>query len=287
MEEFSKEKLNQMLEEVSTYEVTLEEDPTLPHLGTRYLQKSIATCRKFSNRVQHYLQLTMRYERSLLTEIKQFELDMEFKLKELLADDPIVRQQKALEDRKALAEMQLKTESDNLRTLRIRLIDIQETVKILKFKYGDLQRTNNDIKIQRSLVRDDVLARGAGGDGFDKPQTNQDRTTGDGLQAPVKAEVLGPTDILDPTKRPEGFPEPLSPAHARQISEFLQRNPDRKPAMHADLKLNGKLCAVCKSAQYDSPGGTSCDNGHGGADSIDPESSAAPVKTVDYNELLT
>ncbi len=285
MEELSQEKLSQMLEEVSTYEVTLEEDPTLPHLGTRYLQKSIAQCRKFSNRVQHYLQLAMRYERSLLTEIKQVELDMEFKLKELLADDPIVRQQKALEDRKALAEMQLKTESENLKGLRIKLIDIQETVKILKFKYGDLQRTNNDIKIQRSLVKDDTNARLGGGEGFDKPQTNQDRTTGDGLKPPVTAEALGPADILDPSRRPEGLPEPLNEAHALQISEFLRRNPERKPAAHANPVLNGKLCAVCKAAQYDSPAGTFCDNGHGGAESIDPPTS--PVTAVDYNDLLT
>ncbi len=42
----SGEKLETILGEITEYEVKLEEDPTLPNLGYRYLQKSIAQCRQ-------------------------------------------------------------------------------------------------------------------------------------------------------------------------------------------------------------------------------------------------
>ncbi len=286
MVELTKEQLDQMLEEVAGYEIKLEEDPTLPHLGTKYLQKALAQCRNFMNRVQHYLQLSMRAERALLTEIKQAELDLEFKVKDKLADDPIVRQQKSVEDRKALAESLLKAEVENLKTLRVKLIDIQESVKLLRFKYHDLQRTNGDIKMQRGLVRDDKLTQLGGGDGYSQPQVNPDRSVPNGMQAPVPVEPLGPKEILDPNRRPEDLPEPLDATHAAQISEFLRRNPEK-----AEPRYNGLMCPICGNPQFESPSGPACNNGHGGQEGVAPKSEPEPpVNTgpnVSYDELLT
>ncbi len=276
-----------MLEEVAGYTVQLEEDPTRPELGTKYLQRILAQCRNFQNRVQHYMQLAMRAERTLLTEIKQAELDFEFKIKNALADDPLVRQQRALDDRKALAETLLKVESDNLRTLKIRLIDVQESVKLLKFKYGDLQRTNGDIKTQRALVKDDKMAQLAGEEGYNQPQTNKDRSVPNGMPPAVSAEPLGPQDILDPTRKPEELFEPLDETHAQQMSEFLRRHPERKTTEVP--KLNGLVCAACKKPQYETPAGTMCVNGHGGepGEPPPPEPALNTGASVDYSDLLT
>jgi hypothetical protein len=285
--ELSKEQLDQMLEEVAGYTVSLEEDPTLPELGTRYLQRVLAQCRNFTNRVQHYLQLAMRAERALLTEIKQAELDFEFKIKEKLADDPLVRQQRAIDDRRALAESLLKVEQENLAGLRVRLIDVQESVKLLKFKYGDLARTSGDIKMQRRMVHDDKVAQMGGDEGYSKPQTGQDRSVPNGMPPAVSAEPLGPKDILDPTRKPEELFEPLDETHANQMSEFLRRHPEKKPS---DVpKLNGLVCSTCKKPQYDTPSGTQCVNGHGGAEG-EPPPPEPPINTgvaVDYSDLLT
>jgi hypothetical protein len=287
--ELSKGQLDQMLEEVAGYTVSLEEDPTLSHLGTKYLQQRLAQCRNYTNRVQHYLQMAMRAERTLLTEIKQAKLDFDFKVKTALADDPLVRQQRALDDRKALAESLLKTESDNIRALEIRLIDVQESVKLLKFKYGDLQRTSGDIKMQRRMVHDDKMAQMGGDEGYNQPQTNQDRSVPDGMPAPVPAEPLGPSDILDPSKRPDDLPEPIDEAHAGQIAEFLRRHPEKKnEPLDAPVK-NGLLCSVCKGPQFEVNGGVSCVNGHGGAEGLPPppEPAINAGASVDYSDLLT
>ncbi len=289
MVELTKEQMDQMLEEVAGYAVKLEEDPTLPQFGTKYLQRVLAQCRNYTNRVQHYLQLCMRTERSLLTEIKQAELDFDFKIKEKLADDAIVRQQRSIDDRRALAENLLKPESDNLKELQVKLIDVQETVKLLKFKYSDLQRTSGDIKMQRRIIRDDKELQLGGEEGFGKPQTNQDRSVPNGMPAPVPLEPLGPKDILDPAKRPDDLPEPVDEAHAQQISEFLRRNPERK--IDPGIK-NGLLCSICGKPQFVNSSGTYCENSHGGADGVQPEPKAPEPAinegaSVSYDDLLT
>lgn len=288
MVELNKEQMDAILEEVAVYSVQLEEDPTLPHLGTRYLQKALAQCRNFTNRVQHYLHLAMRTERTLNKEIKEAELDFDFKIKHKLADDPIVRQQKALDDRKAVAESLLQVESENLRGLRVKILDVQETVKMLKLKYADLQRTSGDIKVQRALVRDDKMEQLAGREGFSKPQTNQDKTVPGGLPAPVPMEPLGPRDILDPNKRPENLLEPKDELHATQIAEFLTRHPERKRPEPTPPRPNGMLCSICRAPQSHTLAGVTCVNGHGGAESVAPgPEPKTDLGAVTYEDLLT
>jgi len=281
--------MDQMLEEVAGYSVELASDPTLPELGTRYLQRVLAQCRNYMNRVVHYLQLCMRAERSLLIEIKQFELDFEFKIKEKLADDVVVRQQRSLEDRKALAESILANEAKNLRELHVRVVDVQETVKLLKFRYNDLRQTNTDIKTQRNLVKDDKMAQLGGDEGFNKPQVNQDKSVPNGMQAAVTEEPLGPKDILDPNKRPDDFPEPIDGIHAQQMVEFLNKHPMKRPPMELDKPIkNGLLCSICRAPQSINSSGPSCENGHGGADGVKPEPEPkVNTGSISYDDLLT
>lgn len=289
METFTKEALEKILEEIVEYQVPLEEDPTLPQLGTKYLQRVLAQCRNYMNRVQYYMQQTMRYEKNLRMEIKMTELDLEFKVKEKLADDAIVRQQRAIDDRRALAETQLKPEFENLAQLRVRLIDVEETVKLIKSKYADLKQTNQDIKTQRNLVRDDKEAWGKGEEGYNRPQVGQDRSIPGGLPAPVKPEPVSPADILDPTKRPEDLPEPLNEAHAELMSEWLARNPEKPQVINIQASATlvtraGTICSVCKEPQYVSESGPVCKNGHGGAPS-EPEPTINAG--IDYSDLLS
>lgn len=226
--DISKEKLDQILEEISGYEVNLAEDPTLPTLGTKYLQKVLSQCRSFLNRVTYYLQLVKRYERRLKTDIKQKELDLDFKLKEKLADDPLVKRQASFEDRKALAISMLKDEYEALGTLQVTALDTDETYKIIKSKHLELTRTNADIRTQRNLVKDDMLARMSGQEGYIKPQVQQDRSIPEGLPPPVSMTVNNLQDILPPGSKAEDFPQPLDSQHAQQIQEFLSRNPIRE-----------------------------------------------------------
>lgn len=225
----SPEKLDSMLTEISGFEVKLEEDPTLPELGARYLQSRIAQCRQFLNRTQYYLQITRRYEKNLKRAEKAFELDLELKIAELLANDTLVRQQSAAQDRRALAVSMLRDEHENLARFKVEFQDLDGTIRIIKAKYDDLRHTNQDIKLQRQLVKDDRTGWESGDGGYVKPQSREDRTIPGGLPPPVRTEEINPEDLLDPEKRPEDLPEPKSPSHARQISSFFANRPSQAP----------------------------------------------------------
>ncbi len=220
------EKMMDMLEEIGGYEVALEADPTQPHLGTKYLQKVLSECRNYMNRVQYYLSQVKMHERQLRTQLKIAESDFDLKIAEKLADDVLVRKQPSIEDRKALAMTMLRDEHTLIANLRMQLTDSEETGKLIKAKYDHLKGTVSDIKMQRSLVRDDAMIRMEGGSGFDRPVINQDRSVPNGMRAPVTRDDLNPTDLLDGAKRPDYMPEPVDAAHAQMIADFFStRNP--------------------------------------------------------------
>ena len=236
MNEFSREKLQQILDEVSGYSVELETDPTLPHLGTIYLQRVISECRNYMNRVMHYMQLIKVQEKNTKIRLRAAELDIERKVAEKLSDDVLVRKQPSIEDRKALATTMLAAEYENMAVLRSDLMDIEETSKLLKIKYDHLRGTSQDIKIQRSLVKDDAIIRMGGGEGYTKPQLNQDKSVPGGMRAPVAQDDLNPVDLLDPSKRPEDIPEPKDAIHAQMISDFFASAPAKVVVVKAEAE---------------------------------------------------
>lgn len=216
------QKIAEILEEVGSFEITLEEDPTQPHLGNAYLQKMVSQCRNMMNRTMHYIQQLKIHERSLRIQLNTAELDFNMKVSEKLADDVLVRKQPSIEDRKALAMTMLREEHETLARIKSELTDIEETTKLLKSKYDHLKGTAADIKMQRSIVKDDAMLRMNGEDGFDKPSINPDRSIPDGMRAPVTFDRLDPKDLLDPNKRPEHIPEPVDSVHAQMIADFFK-----------------------------------------------------------------
>lgn len=304
----SKEQLDQIIQEIASYEVNLEEDPTLPHLGTAYLQKSISKCRAYQNRVQYYLQLVKLHEKKIRLDMRHRELDLEFKMKEKLADDALVRKQPSVRDREALAATMLAAEHQVLADLKVELIDIEETVKLIRSKYDQLKQTSNDIRMQRVLVKDDKETQVLGGEGYSRPQSNQRGFVPDGMPAPVVPKVE-PRDLLDPTKRPDDMPEPVDEGHASMMAAFLNSHPHQYPTWTCgtcseSVKLNPNqplicskghkgMCPECGDQMLFSPSGAFCKNGHNGVDPVMDEA-PAPVpepetpqkKAVSYQDLL-
>lgn len=243
--EFDKNKLQLILDEVSQYSVELETDPTLPNLGTSYLQRVISECRNYMNRVMNYMQFIKIQEKNMKIRLKACELDLDRKMAEKLADDVLVRKQPSIEDRKALASTMLADEYSTIAGLRSDLLDVEETFKLLKIKYDHLRGTSQDIKMQRSLVKDDAMLRMAGNEGYSKPQINQDRSVPNGMLAPVIHDNLNPEDILDPAKRPEELPIPKDAVHAQMISDFLNSQSSSAAAKSRDYSDD------IKSINYD------------------------------------
>ncbi|HEY8098617.1 MAG TPA: hypothetical protein VIE65_21335 [Methylobacter sp.] len=218
-----REKLETILEEIANLSVDLVEDPTLPDFGYRYLQSRLARCREYLNRVQLYLQITRRYEKNLRAALKNCEVNFELKVMEKLADDTIVRAQSSIEDRKALATTQLREEFMAMNGLKIDLLNLEETIKIIKAKYDDLKATSFDVRLQRQMVKDDKDFHQLGDP--DAQGTRQNGMVPEGMPPMVKPKIIEAQDLLDPERRPDDLPEPVSPSHAIQIASFLNSHP--------------------------------------------------------------
>lgn len=219
------EALGRILDEVAGYQIDLETDPTLPNLGSRYLNEKLAECRNYTNRTIHYIQLLKRQELDLRMEMKLSESELEFKLKEKLADDPVVRKQPSIEDRVALATVSLKEEHEALAAARAALLETEETVKLVKARLDNLKQTSYDIKLQRQIVKDDKEAWASLEGGYVAPSRQRDRTVAGGLPAPVRP-AIDPSDLLDPSKRPADMPAPVDSVHAAQIAAFFNETED-------------------------------------------------------------
>jgi hypothetical protein len=162
------------------------------------------------------------YLKEIKGELKQLELDLEFKLNEKLADDVTVRKQPSIDDRRALAMMMLSDEFQKISELKVIIMDVDESVKLIKTKYDQLKTTMNDIKFQRALVKDDIEEKGINGSGgYSSPMRTFDKLTSDNLPTTIK--VIDPRDLIDPGKRPEELPVPIDNMHANLIAEFLNK----------------------------------------------------------------
>ena len=231
-------KIKLILEEISRYDIELVPDPTLPQYGNKYIQECLAKCRAYLNRVQYYYQMSKTFEKNIKSQLRLAELDYDLKISQKLADDEFVRRQPSIEDRKALAASMLRDEITGMAELKVQLLDVEESVKIIKMKYEHLKGTAQDIKLQRNLVKDDNLNKWNTGTGYEPPDYSN-ITSPFGVAAPITPNVIDPSDILDPTKRPEDFPEPVDATHANQIAEFYSRHaqPKRKVSKADDEKI--------------------------------------------------
>ncbi len=191
---FSSGDIEKIIDEISQYEISLEEDPTLPHLKQNYLQRVVKQCRDYLNRVQFYLTMVKKQENRLKKEIKIQETDLELKMASLLADDSIVKNHPSIDERKSAAITKLKDEHIGLHSLRVELLEVEENYKIIKMKYDQLKATSSDIRLQKSLVKDDLDERTLSGGGYDKPTVNQNKSVPGGLPAVVVPDSVSEED---------------------------------------------------------------------------------------------
>ncbi len=220
MEKIDRHYFEKAITEVAPFEVELEIDPTQPHLGLKYINESLAKCRNYLNIVQNHMQNLKVYEKKIRISLKTMELDFEFKFKEKLSDDVDVKRLPSIEDRKALVSTMLQKEIEAMNELSVLMIDCQDTFKILKSKYDHLNKTSQDIKMQKSIVKDDMSVRMMGYDGYSKPKTREVKVTKE--------------EILDPNSRPESYPEPIDGVHAAMIADFFNNGPSCDDQLSVD-----------------------------------------------------
>ena len=140
--------------ELGKYSIELNKDPR--SLGPVYLNDLIATCRNFLNSVSR-VQLEVHQEKQYLSRaLRATEAAFQVSFDDLLANDERVRRLPSIEDRKATASVFLRDQRNNIDNLKAELQDVDFVEKAIRHTHRELTATMSEIKLQRSLIRDEI-----------------------------------------------------------------------------------------------------------------------------------
>lgn len=143
-----------IFQELSRMDVTLEQDPL--SYGPKYLTAKIARCRNYLSRTEQLFN-EISYRLSVAKRLKlRCETDFTVKESHLLTNDPTVRSQRSVSDRKAQVVMALIEEKRVIQEVESVLQDLENTLTVVKSKRADLKdiqgRIRDQIKLCQELV---------------------------------------------------------------------------------------------------------------------------------------
>lgn len=148
-----KDRMEEIIVESLKYSITLASDPT--SLGPKYLQDQIATCRNYTNHTARLMNEVNKAAMNVDYELRRKETAFKIQADELLSNNAHVRNLPNITDRQAQINLLLRDELRVIEELRNSLKDLSHVEKIVKTTHRELKDTMNEIKLQRSLIRDE------------------------------------------------------------------------------------------------------------------------------------
>ncbi len=140
--------------ELERYVVQLHPDPR--SLGPLYLNDLIAKTRNYLNAVSLVQLEVHREKQGLSRDLRAHEAAYQVSFDDLLANDERVRRLPSIEDRKATAGVFLRDERQAIEALKAALQDLDFVDKAVRHRHKELTATMSEIKLQRSLIRDEI-----------------------------------------------------------------------------------------------------------------------------------
>ena len=147
---------------LAQYELQLDSNPAA--LGPRYLFELISKCRGHVNSVSHVM-LEIHRERHDKTEaLGRLQAIYDIAREDLLASDPLIKQAPSIEDRRAMVAVSLRAQGTAITELKEDLQGLDFLYKAVAHRHKELRDTMSEIKLQRSLIRDDIDTKSFYGD---------------------------------------------------------------------------------------------------------------------------
>jgi hypothetical protein len=156
------ERIHEVYREIGKYEITLDPDPRSK--GPVYLSDLIATCRNYLNMVSRLLLEVHEEKHGLSRDLRALETAYQVSFNELLANDERVKRLPSIEDRKASAEVYLRTERAEIEEVGARILDLDYVDKAVRHRHKELTSTMSEIKLQRSLIQAEIQTGAMYGD---------------------------------------------------------------------------------------------------------------------------
>lgn len=149
-----KERVEAIFKEISGYKIELAADPTV--LGAKYLQDQIATCRNYTNHVARIINELHKEKMGIDFDLKRKETAFKIASDELLAKNPHVRGLPNITDRQAQINILLRDEHREIEGLKNDIRELEHLEKMVRMVHRELKDTMGEIKLQRSLIRDEI-----------------------------------------------------------------------------------------------------------------------------------
>lgn len=242
------EQVSKIYERLEGLSIDLPTDPA--DLDPDYLREKISLCRNYLNEVGHYWQDALIRESRLATDLGAQEAAFEVRSNELLSSDPSVAAGPSIADRQATIHTILREERQRIAGLKAELLQLSHVMKVIRFRKGELDNTMGTLRLQRSLLRDQMRSGSFYGDESEqsrgRPADPVDGLNADQLEAlivsseqEVEAEHAKTTVSVGRVRRagkrqeierPEGVPDrrssvstPVEPAddEDRALQQFL------------------------------------------------------------------
>lgn len=218
------ERIKAIYDEISRYEIKLEPDPR--SLGPLYLQNIIAECRNHLNNVSRIALEVHREKQEIARALRVNETDFEVAFAELLAKDERVKGLPSIEDRKATIHMMLRERLNTVSDLKGTLQDLDYVEKAIRHRHKELTSTMTEIKLQRSLIRDEIDSGAMYGD---ERKGDHERGPGPGPLGDNDIDENELDDLLNKETEaasPEETPEP--PPVPEALAATVEPEPDPK-----------------------------------------------------------
>lgn len=230
--------------EIEKYEIPLAADPR--SLGPRYLQNLIADCRNYLNAVGRIQLEVHREKQDVARNLRVAETAFEVEFAEILSNDERVKRLPSIEDRKATANVILRVRLNEIAAFKADLQDLEYVDKAIRHRHKELTSTMSEIKLQRSIIRDEIDSGAMYGDERAQGPTEPGRGPVGGAEEDIDEAAL--SALLDDQvaegaieSTPEPTPEAQEPpsvteeeAEAAKVQEFL--GDSAEPSMPEDFE---------------------------------------------------
>lgn len=195
----TEEEAVKVFHDLESYMVRLEKDPTV--MGPSYVHDKLKACRDYSNKVETLLITYYDKDRRIRNMLGSKKAEYDAKKAEMLATDPAVDKKKSADGRAAYVDYKLKDVIEETTDLKEQLTTCQMLVKAIELRKDGLNRANNDIKKQVSLME---FAHGKSG--FLAGDVEEEEGFGmavDGESGLVEDEAIADLFSAKPSNQPE------------------------------------------------------------------------------------
>lgn len=147
-------RVTEIYRQLSSFEITLVRDPGA--IGPKYLADQISQCRGYINSVSRIMLDIHEEKQTKARELASLQMAFDIAASDLLANDERVRRQPSIQDRQSTINVLLRDELRTISNLKAEIDDLEFVERAIKHRHSELKATMQEIKLQRSLVRDEI-----------------------------------------------------------------------------------------------------------------------------------